>query len=127
MRRPDGNPAPLLVLQHAVGSFGRELCISYELDPEQLVCRHDTPVQEPLVVGDLNGSVAGVPPDEVITSERRRTTMEIFGFAPVFPLDWTASTRPVPAAWSRPRSETSTATPTSTWSSGSRSTAWPPG
>ena len=39
MRRPDGNPAPLLVLQHGVGSFGRELCISYELDPEQLVCR----------------------------------------------------------------------------------------
>ena len=32
MRRPDGNPAPLLVLQHGVGSFGRELCISYELD-----------------------------------------------------------------------------------------------
>ena len=38
MRRPDGNPAPLLVLQHGVGGFGRELCISYELDPEQLVC-----------------------------------------------------------------------------------------
>ena len=33
MRRPDGNPAPLLVFQHAVGSFGRQLCISYELDP----------------------------------------------------------------------------------------------
>ena len=43
MRRPDGNPAPLLVLQHAVGSFGRELCISYELDPGRgLVC-DDTP------------------------------------------------------------------------------------
>ena len=34
MRRPDGNAVPLLVLQHAVGSFGRQLCISYELDPE---------------------------------------------------------------------------------------------
>ena len=34
MRRQDGNPVPLLVLQHAVGSSGRELCISYELDPE---------------------------------------------------------------------------------------------
>ena len=44
MRRPDGNPAPLLVLQHGVGSFGRELCISYELDPEELVCaRHAGP------------------------------------------------------------------------------------
>ena len=95
MRRPDGNPAPLLVLQHAVGSFGRELCISYELDPEKLVCRHDTPVQEPLVTGDLNGSVAGVPPDEIVTA-RGNTAMNIFGFAPVFPLDWSASTRPVP-------------------------------
>ena len=38
MRRPDGNPAPLLVFQHAVGSFGRQLCVSYELDPAQLVC-----------------------------------------------------------------------------------------
>ena len=64
---PGRQSAPLLVLQHAVGSFGRELCISYDLDPEQLVCRHDTPVQEPLVTGDLNGSVAGVPPDEIVT------------------------------------------------------------
>ena len=32
MRRPDGNPVPLLVLQHAVGSFGRQLCVSYDLD-----------------------------------------------------------------------------------------------
>ena len=47
------------------------------------------------MVGDLNGSVAGVPPDEVITSGSSNT-MRIFGFAPVFPLDWSASTRPVP-------------------------------
>ena len=38
VRRPDGNPVPLLALQHAVGSFGRQLCISYELDSEALVC-----------------------------------------------------------------------------------------
>ena len=95
MRRPDANPAPLLVLQHAVGSFGRELCISYDLDPEALVCEPDTPVQEPLVVGDLNGSVAGVPPDEIVTA-RGNTAMNIFGFAPALPLDWSASTRPVP-------------------------------
>ena len=55
MRRPDGNPVPLLVFQHAVGSFGRKLCISYELDPAQLVC-NATPVQGPLAVGDLNGA-----------------------------------------------------------------------
>ena len=47
------------------------------------------------MVGDLNGSVAGVPPDEVMTAGAG-DTMGIFGFAPVFPLDWTASTRPVP-------------------------------
>ena len=35
MRRPDGNPVPLLVFQHAVGSFGRQLCLSYELDPSE--------------------------------------------------------------------------------------------
>src|SRR3954447_13333697 len=35
-RRPDGNPVPLLVFQHAVGSFGRQLCTSYELDASQL-------------------------------------------------------------------------------------------
>ena len=55
MRRPDGNPVPLLVFQHAVGQ-SRELCISYELDPAfDLVCNH-TPAKGPLVVGDLNGS-----------------------------------------------------------------------
>ena len=81
MRRPDGNPAPLLVLQHAVGSFGRELCISYELDPGQLVC-NTTPVQGPLAVGDLNGTFAGVPPDEIVTSEGG-ALMGVFGLQPV--------------------------------------------
>ena len=81
MRRPDGNPAPLLVLQHGVGSFGRELCISYEFEPgAELVC-NDAPVEGPLVVGDLNGSVAGVPPDEVLTAEAG-DKLGIFGFAP---------------------------------------------
>jgi Ca2+-binding RTX toxin-like protein len=95
MRRPDANPAPLLVLQHAVGSFGRELCISYELDPGQLVC-NDTPVQGPLAVGDLNGSAAGVPPDEVLSSEGGGGKLAIFGFPPMFPLSWTESSRTVP-------------------------------
>ena len=92
MRRPDGNPAPLLVLQHA--AISRQLCISYELDPEQLVC-NATPAAGPLVVGDLNGSVAGVPPDEVIASEGG-DKMGIFGFAPQFPLVWGESSRTVP-------------------------------
>jgi Ca2+-binding RTX toxin-like protein len=94
MRRPDANPAPLLVIQHGVGSFGRELCISYELDGNALVCNH-TPVQGPLVAGDLNGSVPGVPPDEIITAEPG-DKLGIFGFAPQFPLSWSESNRPVP-------------------------------
>jgi hemolysin type calcium-binding protein/VCBS repeat protein len=95
MRRPDGNPAPLLVFQHLVGSHGRELCISYELDPGQIVCNH-TPVQGPLAVGDINGSAPGVPPDELLTSEGGNQ-LGIFGFAPVFPLTWSDGTRTVPA------------------------------
>jgi hypothetical protein len=61
MRRPDGNPVPLLVFQHAVGSFGRQLCISYELDPDPglLVC-NPTAVQGPLAAGDLNGAAPGL-------------------------------------------------------------------
>jgi hypothetical protein len=90
MRRPDNNPVPLLVLQHAVGSFGRQLCTSYELDPAQLVC-HSTPVEGPLAVGDLNGSAAGVPPDEIVTSVGTNK-MGVFGFAPQFPLMWSDST-----------------------------------
>ncbi len=91
MRRPDGNPVPLLVFQHAVGSFGRELCISYELDPGQIVCdTNHAPVQGPLAVGDLNGSAAGVPPDEVL-SDATGNQLGIFGFAPAFPLVWASS------------------------------------
>ena len=126
MRRPDGNPAPLLVLQHAVGSFGRELCISYELDPGELVC-DATPVQGPLAVGDLNGSAPGVPPDEVVTSEGGGK-LGIFGFGPTLPLTWADSPQRArcPRASrvsSRPRSAISTATATSTCSSASPSTA----
>ena len=99
MRRPDDNPVPLLVFQHAVGSFGRELCISYELSAlEDLVC-NDTPVQGPLVAGDLNGTGGGVPPDEIVASEGG-AVMGIFGFAPPVPpntpVTWTDSTRNVP-------------------------------
>ena len=115
MRRPDGNPAPLLVLQHGVGSFGRELCISYELDPENLVCRHDTPVQEPLVAGDLNGSVAGVPPDEVVTARGQRGD-EHLRLRPRVPAGLVREHAPrARRASSRSRSATSTVTPTSTW------------
>lgn len=94
MRRPDGSPVPLLVFQHAVGSFGRQLCTSYELDPGQLVCS-STPIQGPLAVGDINGTAPGVPPDEIVTSEGA-DKMGVFGFAAQFPLMWSDSTRTVP-------------------------------
>ena len=100
MRRPDGNPVPLLVFQHAVGSFGRQLCISYELDPAQLVC-NATPVQGPLAVGDLNGAAPNLPPDEIVTAEPLPgpdIKMGVFGFGwvPGFPTQWNDSTRDVP-------------------------------
>ena len=108
VRRPDGNPAPLLALQRAVGSFGRKLCISYELDPEALICG-SAPVQGPLAVGDLNGAFAGVPPDEILTG-LGGGELGIFGFAHQIPTYFANSVRPVPAASSRRPSATSTAT-----------------
>jgi hypothetical protein len=95
MRRQNSTPTtpPLLVFQHAANP-GRRLCISYDLVPGQEVCSA-TPVQGPLAVGDLNGFVADVPPDEVVTSEGG-ALMGIFGFAPVLPLQWSDSTRSVP-------------------------------
>jgi hemolysin type calcium-binding protein len=92
MRRPDGNPAPLLVFQHAVGSFGRQLCVSYDLATTSCSL---TPVQGPLAVGDVNGTQPGVPPDEVVTSEGT-DKMGFFGFANVPPVTWADSTRSVP-------------------------------
>jgi RTX calcium-binding nonapeptide repeat (4 copies)/FG-GAP-like repeat len=94
VRRPDGNPAPLLALQHAVGSFGRQLCFSYELDAEALVCS-PTPVQGPLAVGDLNGAFPGVPPDEIVTGVGT-DTLGIFGFAPQLPTYLSNGVRTLP-------------------------------
>jgi hypothetical protein len=94
MRRPDGSNVPLLVYQRAMGSFGRELCVNYNLDPGEHACAA-TPVQGPLAVGDLNGSAPGVPPDEIVTYEGG-DKMGIFGFAPTFPLNWSDSPRTVP-------------------------------
>ena len=96
VRRPNGNPAPLLALQHSVGSFGRQLCISYELDSEALICS-DTPVQGPLAVGDLNGAVTDVPPDE-ITTTLGDGRLGVFGFAHQIPTYFTNSARTVPGA-----------------------------
>ncbi len=60
---------------------------------------NETPVQGPLAVGDLNGTSAGVPPDEIVTSEGG-ALMGIFGFAPPVPpntpMTWSDSTRNVP-------------------------------
>jgi hypothetical protein len=94
VRRPDGNPVPLLLIQHAVGSFGRELCLSYELVAALLVCDH-VPVQGPLAVGDLNGSSAGVPPDEMVTAESP-DKLGVFGFVSNPPLVWSDGSRDVP-------------------------------
>jgi hypothetical protein len=99
MRRRDGNPAPLLVLQHQ-GSI-RQLCISYELAGDKLVCE-TTPAARPLVVGDLNGSVPHVLPDELIAAEGG-DKMGIFGFAPQLPLVWSESSRSVPGGIERRR------------------------
>ena len=94
MRRPNGNPAPLLVFQHAFGS-GRQLCISYELDGQALVC-NPTAAGGPMVVADINGSVADVPPDEIVTGVASNK-LGVFGFVPQLPLDWSSvSTRDVP-------------------------------
>jgi Ca2+-binding RTX toxin-like protein len=94
VRRPDGNPVPLLALQHGVGSFGREVCISYDLDGEDLVC-NSTPVAGPLAVGDLNGAFPGVPPDEIVTGEGV-DKMGVFGFAHQLPTYLSESSRTVP-------------------------------
>jgi Ca2+-binding RTX toxin-like protein len=93
VRRQDGNPAPLLAFQHSVGSFGRQLCISYELDAEALVCS-PTPVQGPLAVGDINGAFPGVPPDEIVTG-LGGDKLGIFGFAHAIPTYLSNSVRTV--------------------------------
>jgi len=96
VRRPDGNPAPLLVLQHSVGSFGRQLCVSYELDAEALICS-PTPVEGPLAVGDLNGAFTGVPPDEMVTS-LGGDQLGVFGFAHQLPTYLSNGARSVPGS-----------------------------
>jgi Ca2+-binding RTX toxin-like protein len=94
-RRPNGNPAPLLVFQHAVGSFGRELCISYDPADNAPVCKSGTTAVGPMVVADLNGEVPGVPPDEVVTGEGG-DKLGVFGFAHQSPTYWAESSRTVP-------------------------------
>ena len=117
VRRPNGNPAPLLAFQHGVGSFGRELCISYDPADNDPHCNH-TAIQGPLAVGDLNGPIPDVPPDEIVTglaageatwacSASRRSRCRSCR---------AAIRAPCPVASSRPRSATSTRTATSTCS-----------
>ena len=122
MRRPVGGPAPLLAFQHAPGN-SRQLCISYDLDGEALVC-NVTPAGGPMVVADINGSLADVPPDEIVTgvgetswgsSASHRswcwTVLAEHAHVPAIPVARRAS--------SRPRSATSTTTATTTCSSAS--------
>ena len=80
MRRANGNTVPLLAFQHGVGSFGRELCISYDPSDNDPHCNH-TAIQGPLAVGDLNGPIADVPPDEIVTS-LAGDNLGVFGFSP---------------------------------------------
>jgi hypothetical protein len=93
VRRSDGNPVPLLAFAHGVGSFGRQLCISYAPADTDLVCNPTTAIG-PLAVGDLNGTSPGVPPDEIVTSEGG-DKLGVFGFSPP-PLVLAESSRTVP-------------------------------
>ncbi|MDX6372738.1 MAG: hypothetical protein QOD98_1726, partial [Nocardioidaceae bacterium] len=100
MRRPDPSQVPLLVFQRSSGT-GPKLCISYNLDPGESLACGTASVQGPLAVGDLNGTIPTVPPDEVVTSEGG-ALMGIFGFAPPIPpstpMTWGDSTRNVPGS-----------------------------
>ncbi len=77
VRRPDGNPVPLLAFQHAVG-LSRELCITYDPAQPGPIC-NTTSAGGPMAVGNLNGAFPGVPPDEIVTGEVDK--IGIFGFA----------------------------------------------
>jgi hypothetical protein len=76
VRRPIDNPVPLLAFQHGVGSFGRELCISYELAPGQLVCNHVAPVQGPLAVGGKDKVSANGGDDTIFARDGARDTID---------------------------------------------------
>jgi Ca2+-binding RTX toxin-like protein len=89
VRRPDGNPTPLLALMHQTAT-GAQLCIDYDVTDPGLAC-NSTPSGAPLAVGDLNGTSAGIPPDEIVTSEGG-DKLGIFGFSPP-PLVLSESTR----------------------------------
>jgi hypothetical protein len=92
VRHQDGGPAPLLALMHQTAT-GAQLCIDYDVTEPGLAC-NSTPSGAPLAVGDLNGTSAGVPPDEIVTSEGG-DKLGIFGFSPP-PLVLSESTRSVP-------------------------------
>ena len=78
---PGRQPAPLLAFQHRTGDSARQLCISYDLDQRRPARATPRRRAGPLAVGDLNGTVAGVPPDEIVTGEGG-DKLGIFGFAP---------------------------------------------
>jgi Ca2+-binding RTX toxin-like protein len=79
IRRPDGNPTPLLALQHWTPT-GTQLCVSFDPSQPGLSC-NATPAGGAMAVGDLNGTAAGVPPDEIVTGEPG-DKLGIFGYSP---------------------------------------------
>jgi hypothetical protein len=92
VRRADG-VTPLLALMHALPSGGAHLCIDYDPADDGVAC-NPAPSAGPLAFGDLNGSSAGVPPDEIVTSEGG-DKLGVFGFSPP-PLVLSESTRSFP-------------------------------
>jgi Ca2+-binding RTX toxin-like protein len=108
VRRADGNASPLLILQRSGGSdLSRRLCAAPDLTSGGLDCDESTPMGGPLAAGDINGTTAGVPPDEVVTGTAGNT-FSVFGY---FKPDsgpmagqvlWSNSPRNVPANPSGP-------------------------
>jgi hypothetical protein len=79
MRRPNGNPIPLLVYQQQTATSSR-VCVSYDPGVTDAIC-NPTPAGGPLAIGDLNGTGPDVPPDEIVTG-LGGDKLGVFGFSP---------------------------------------------
>jgi hypothetical protein len=95
MRRPNGNPVPLLVYQQQTATSSR-VCVSYDPGVIDATC-NPTPAGGPLAIGDLDGAAPDVPPDEIVTG-LGGNQLGVFGFSPP-PLMFNVSPRPVPGGF----------------------------